>query len=56
LVLVCPDCRLDNFIKNKFEGQVYFMTAFGAFFDLNNEAFWKTLINIIEEKKQTKSA
>jgi carbonic anhydrase len=51
LILVCPDCRLENVIKNKFEGQVYFMTAFGAFLEPNEDSFRETLINIIEEKK-----
>ncbi len=53
LFLVCPNCQLEHFIKDRFGEDVFFLTALGAVFDFHEVAYAEAIADFIEREAVT---
>lgn len=47
LFFICPDCHLEHFIKEKYDDNVFFVTALGTVFNFDDINYSKSLSDFI---------
>lgn len=50
LFLICPDCQIDHFIKEKYGNDIFFLTALGAVFNFNEVNYIEAIADFMERE------
>ena len=51
LFLICPDCYLEDRLRKHFKGNLYFLTALGAIFDISEADYTESISNFLARER-----